>query len=80
MESAQIRERLLESFPEAAIMVRDMTGGGDHWQVDISAREFKGKSLVQQHQLVYKALGDWMKKEIHALALNTSVRQEDAEG
>ena len=80
MESAQIRERLLESFPEAVIVIRDMTGGGDHWQVDISAREFKGKSLVQQHQLVYKALGDWMKKEIHALALNTSVCQEGAEG
>ena len=71
MEAVQIEERLKAHFPDASIIVRDMTGGGDHWQVDIKASEFKGKSLVQQHQLVYKALGDWMKKEIHALALNT---------
>ena len=48
-----------------------MTGGGDHWQVVIESSQFTGKSLVEQHQLVYKALGDWMKREIHALALTT---------
>jgi stress-induced morphogen len=48
-----------------------MTGGGDHWQVSIETSQFAGKSLVEQHQLVYKALGDWMKREIHALALTT---------
>ena len=49
-----------------------MTGGGDHWNVSIVAKEFEGLNLVQQHQLVYKALGDLMKEDIHALALNTS--------
>ena len=48
-----------------------MTGGGDHWQVAIRAEEFSGKSMVEQHQMVYAALGDWMKKDIHALALDT---------
>jgi stress-induced morphogen len=48
-----------------------MTGGGDHWQVIIESAHFQGKSLVEQHQLVYKALGDWMKRDIHALALTT---------
>lgn len=71
MNSSELESRLLEHFPDAQVQARDLTGGGDHWQVDISAKEFTGKSLVEQHQMVYKALGAWMKKEIHALALNT---------
>ncbi|MEI6834563.1 MAG: BolA family protein [bacterium] len=66
-----LTKKLLESFPDAQVKASDMTGGGDHWQVLIESAHFKGKSLVEQHQLVYKALGDWMKKEIHALALTT---------
>jgi stress-induced morphogen len=66
-----LTKKLLESFPDARVKASDMTGGGDHWQVLIESAHFKGKSLVEQHQLVYKALGDWMKKEIHALALTT---------
>ena len=66
-----LETKLRESFPEAEIKAYDMTGGGDHWQVRISAKEFSGLRLVQQHQLVYKALGSWMHKEIHALSLDT---------
>jgi stress-induced morphogen len=66
-----LTKKLLESFPDAKIKASDMTGGGDHWQVVIESAQFTGKSLVEQHQLVYKALGDWMKREIHALALTT---------
>lgn len=58
-------------MPSATIKAVDLTGGGDHWQVTIRAQEFTGKSLVEQHQMVYKALGDMMKQEIHALALDT---------
>ncbi len=71
MNSEMIDKKIRESFPTAKIKSSDMTGGGDHWQLIVEAEEFKGKSLVEQHQLVYKALGDWMKKEIHALALTT---------
>jgi stress-induced morphogen len=71
MNADVITKKLLESFPDAKIKASDMTGGGDHWQVAIESIQFTGKSLVEQHQLVYKALGDWMKKEIHALALTT---------
>ena len=66
-----LTNKLQTAFPTARIKASDMTGGGDHWQVQIEAEEFQGKSLVEQHQLVYKALGDWMKQEIHALALTT---------
>lgn len=66
-----IEKKLLESFPDAQIKAYDLTGGGDHWQVRMTAKEFTGLRLVQQHQLVYKALGSWMYKEIHALSLDT---------
>ncbi len=73
MTPQDIEAKLAESFPGARIRATDLTGGGDHWQVTIESDRFAGLSLVEQHQLVYKALGDWMKREIHALALQTSV-------
>lgn len=63
--------KLKAAMPSATVKAVDLTGGGDHWQVTIRAQEFSGKSLVEQHQMVYKALGDMMKQEIHALALDT---------
>lgn len=71
MNAKDIEDRLLQSFPTAKIRLSDMTGGGDHWQLIIEAKEFKGLSLVEQHQKVYQALGSLMKQEIHALALTT---------
>ena len=68
----EIKNRLQENFPDADIEVNDLTGGGDHWEVKISSPVFSGKSLVEQHQMVYRSLGSWMKKEIHALKLYTS--------
>ena len=71
MDASQIEGKLLEHFPDAQVQARDLTGGGDHWQVDITSTQFTGKSLVEQHQMVYRALGEWMREDIHALALNT---------
>ena len=71
LTAEQIEDRLKENLNVAEVKASDMTGGGDHWQVRIAASDFNGKSLVEQHQLVYAALGAWMKKEIHALALTT---------
>lgn len=62
---------LSAAFPGAQIAVEDTTGGGDHFQVTISAPQFAGKSMIQQHRAVYAALGDRVGVEIHALALNT---------
>lgn len=74
MDAQTIKDKLLETFADAEIKLSDMTGGGDHWNLEIRSKSFEGKSLVQQHQAVYKALGPWMKKEIHALALKTSTK------
>lgn len=73
LSAQQIEQKLKEYFQDAEIKVTDLTGGGDHWQVYICSNEFRNKTLIEQHQLVYKALNTWMNKEIHALAINTSV-------
>lgn len=72
MQAHEIEDRLTKHFSKAQIKAKDMTGTGDHWQVEIESPDFEGKSLIEQHQMVYSALGEWMKKEIHALSLNTS--------
>jgi len=69
----ELEAKILAGIPSAKIRAHDMTGGGDHWQVSIEAKEFEGMNLVEQHQLVYKVLGDWMHSKIHALSMNTSV-------
>jgi stress-induced morphogen len=71
MNADMIESKIKESMTDAKVKAKDLTGGGDHWQVTVESSSFSGKSLIEQHQLVYKALGDWMKKEIHALALTT---------
>jgi stress-induced morphogen len=49
----------------------EVTGDGHHWEAVIVSEAFRGKNKVQQHQLVYKALGDRMREEIHALSMKT---------
>ena len=66
-----IIKRIKVALPTADIRAKDLTGGGDHWQLVVKAAEFKGKSLIEQHQMIYRALGDMMKQEIHALSLDT---------
>jgi stress-induced morphogen len=68
-----LRERLLASFPDAAIEVSDMTGTQDHFQAKVVTQAFAGKSLIEQHQMVYAALGELMSGPIHALALVTRI-------
>ncbi|TCV83709.1 BolA family protein [Sulfurirhabdus autotrophica] len=53
-----------------------VAGDGHHFEAVIVSVEFKGKNMVQQHQLVYKALGDRMKQEIHALSMKTLTPEE----
>ncbi|TMB44927.1 MAG: BolA/IbaG family iron-sulfur metabolism protein [Deltaproteobacteria bacterium] len=67
-----IRRRIETALPGARVEVADTTGAGDHFEVQVAAPGFAGKGLVEQHQLVYGALGTLM-QEIHALSLRTSV-------
>lgn len=72
MEAAAIEGLILESFPDAKIAIEDLAGDGDHYRATIVAEAFRGKTRIQQHQMVYKALGERMGGELHALALSTS--------
>ena len=66
-----LRSRLLAAFPDARVEVTDLTGTLDHFQAVVETRAFAGRSRVEQHQMVYAALGELMRGDIHALALTT---------
>jgi stress-induced morphogen len=65
-----IRSAIEAAFPGARVEVADTTGAGDHFELDVEAPAFAGKTLVEQHQLVYRALGQLMPR-IHALSIRT---------
>lgn len=68
----QVETMIKEKLPDAQVMVKDLTGGGDHLEAIVVSSEFEGKTMVKQHQLVYGALQTAMDSEaIHALALKT---------
>ena len=68
----QVEAMIKARLPEAEVIVKDLTGGGDHLEAIVVSSEFEGKTRVKQHQLVYSALSEAMASEaIHALALKT---------
>ncbi|MDX1386202.1 MAG: BolA family protein [bacterium] len=78
---AKIQKLIETALPDSEVVVQDMTGMGDHFQALVISPHFEGKTMIEQHQLVYKALGDHMKEAIHALALKTfTPEQWKAEG
>jgi stress-induced morphogen len=69
----QIKAAISGAIPDAAVEIEDLTGGGDHLQVNVVSSAFNGLTRIQQHQLVYGALKQELASEaIHALALQTS--------
>ena len=72
MSAGEIEQMIKEAIPDAVVRIDDLRGDGDHYAASISSNEFKGKTRVQQHQMVYAALKGKMGGELHALALTTS--------
>ena len=72
MDAAEIERLIKERFPDAEVEIRDLAGDGDHYAAHIVSAAFKGKSRVQQHQMVYEALQGRMGGVLHALALTTA--------
>ncbi len=69
---SQVKSQIEAGIPEAIVQITDLTGGGDHYQAVVVSTQFEGKSLIQQHQLVYGAVSEAMASgAIHALALKT---------
>ncbi|MBF0561480.1 MAG: BolA family transcriptional regulator [Alphaproteobacteria bacterium] len=73
MTADEIQRRIRENIPDATVTIEDTAGDGDHYAAHVVSAAFKGKSRVQQHQMVYAALGGGMNGELHALALQTEV-------
>jgi stress-induced morphogen len=71
MEARDIETMIKEAIPDATVEIRDLAGDGDHYAATVTSAEFKGKSRVQQHQMVYQALQGRMGGVLHALALTT---------
>lgn len=74
MEQSEIERLLIAAFPDADIAVKPLADDGDHYAAEIASTAFKGKSRVQQHQMVYAALQGKMGGELHALMLTTLVK------
>jgi stress-induced morphogen len=72
----EIQSLIRTAIPDAQVQVRDLTGGGDHYEAVVVSSAFTGKAKVARHRLVYGALQDAMVQRIHALALTTMTPEE----
>jgi stress-induced morphogen len=71
MERTTLEAYLRDAFPDAQITLKDLAGDNDHWSAEIVSEQFRGKSRVAQHQMVYAALKGRMGGQLHAVALQT---------
>ena len=67
----EIEGLIKEAMPDAEISIQDLAGDENHYSATIKSKLFSGKTKIEQHKLVYKALGGKMGNELHALAINT---------
>ena len=76
MDAVDIEDLIKGAIPDARVTIEDLRGDGDHYAALVVSAAFKGKTRVQQHQMVYDALHDKMGTTLHALALQTSVPED----
>ena len=72
MTAGDIEQMIRDSIPDAVVTIEDLVGDGDHYAATVVSESFRGRSRVQQHQIVYAALRGRMGNELHALALQTA--------
>lgn len=77
MSAAEIESMITAALPGAVVEMTDLAGDNDHWAARVTAPQFAGKSRVQQHKLVYEALGGRMGGVLHALQLTTAIPTSD---
>ena len=71
MQAQDIVSLIKEGIPDAEVEIQDLAGDGDHYAATVISAAFTGKSKIQQHQMVYGALGGRMGGVLHALKLTT---------
>ena len=75
MQAADIVRLIQEGIPGAEVEIEDLAGDGDHYAATVVSAAFAGKSKIQQHQMVYGALGGRMGGVLHALKLTTMAQK-----
>ena len=73
MIPGDVKKMVLVAIPDAKVEVLDMTGTGDHFEVTVTSKIFQGKSLIEQHKIVFKALEPGMNEDLHAVKIKTKV-------
>ena len=71
MTKESIEELIKQSIPDAKVTIEDLRGDGDHYSAIVVSKSFDGKSMIQQHKMVYESLKGKMGNELHALELKT---------
>lgn len=74
MSATEIEKLIKQAFPDADIEITDLAGDNDHFAAMVTSSAFKGKTRVQQHQMVYEALGGRIGGALHALSLQTAAK------
>ena len=75
MAPGEIEKLIKDAFPDAEVKITDMAGDNDHYAAMVTSSAFKGKTRVQQHQMVYDALKGRMGGVLHALSLQTAAKE-----
>ena len=76
MDANEIKGLIKARLPDAEVTIKDLAGDGDHYAAHVVAAEFKGKSRLAQHKMVYEALEGRMGGVLHALALTTAAPKD----
>lgn len=77
MNASEIVQKIKQALPDAEVEITDLRGDGDHYAALVTSAAFKGKTRVQQHQMVYDAFEGGMGSELHALALQTAIPESE---
>jgi stress-induced morphogen len=71
MSASEIEKRIKAALPDATIELRDLAGDDNHWAATVISEQFRGKSRVQQHQMINAAFGADMGTVLHSLSVQT---------
>ena len=72
MDASEIERLIKSAIPDAQVTIEDLAGDGNHYAAHVVSSTFKGRTRVQQHQMIYDALKGYMGEALHALALQTN--------
>lgn len=73
LNSEEIKNFIIEAIPDSTVIIKNISGDGNHYAVEVSSKSFAGLSRVQQHKIVYDSLKGNMANNLHALSITTKI-------